>query len=120
LKSDKITLDPHFFLNPEDFKLDKNPIGSGGSAVVYRGTYKEIDVAVKRLNISLQGASLEKALTEYKREVQTLINVRHPNLVLFLGVVKDPKNLCIVTEYCFGGSLFKLLHQDLHIDISWA
>jgi len=48
-----------------------------------------------------------------------LINVRHPNLVLFLGVVKDPKNLCIVTEYCFGGSLFKLLHQDTHIEITW-
>lgn len=52
-KNDKITLDPHFFLNPDDFKLDKNPIGSGGSAIVYKGTYKEIDVAVKRLNISL-------------------------------------------------------------------
>jgi len=38
-------------LNPDDFKLDKIPIGSGGSAVVYKGTYKEIDVAVKRLNI---------------------------------------------------------------------
>lgn len=64
---------------------------------------------------------IEKALQEYKREVVTLCKLKHPNLVLFMGVVKDAaqKNLCIVTEFCFGGSLFSALHQQPNVDISW-
>ena len=66
-----------------DLKIEKY-IGSGVSAEVYKGSYKEIDVAIKKLRvISLNSDST--FLKEFKREVSTLTRVRHPNLVMFIG-----------------------------------
>ena len=45
-------------------------------------------------------------------------NVRHPNIVLFLGACTKPPKLCIVLEYCENGSLWTLLHFT-KIDIPW-
>ncbi|CAI2363508.1 unnamed protein product [Moneuplotes crassus] len=115
-KNKKSSLEDHYHLKMEDFNIIEK-IGAGGSAKVYRGTYKEIDVAIKRLDI--ESISAEKAKIEFRREVQTLSKIRHPNLVLFIGVAMDHKNFCIATEFCFGGSLFGLLHSSPHIDISW-
>jgi sterile alpha motif and leucine zipper-containing kinase AZK len=69
-------------LKLEDLKIEKQ-IGSGASAEVFKGTYKETDVAIKKLRFMPQGA--DNALKEFKREVSTLTAVRHPNLVLFMG-----------------------------------
>ncbi len=65
-----------------DLKVEKQ-IGSGASAEVFKGTYKETDVAIKKLR-NLQQAS-ENTMKEFQREVSTLTRVRHPNLVLFMG-----------------------------------
>ena len=69
-------------LKLEDLKIEKQ-IGSGARAEVFKGTYKETDVAIKKLRFMPQGA--DNALKEFKREVSTLTAVRHPNLVLFMG-----------------------------------
>lgn len=113
----KFTLEPHYRLKMEDFKIE-NKIGAGGSAKVYKGTYKEIDVAIKRLEV--ESISVEKAKMEFWREVHTLSKTRHPNLVLFIGVANDHKNFCIATEFCFGGSLFDLLHKSPDVILSWT
>ena len=38
--------------------------------------------------------------------------MRHPNVVLYLGVCLDPP--CVVTEYCARGSLNDVLKRALH------
>ena len=50
---------------------------------------------------------------EFKREIATLRKVNHTNLVNFMGASVDVKNnfVFILTEYCFGGTLFSLLHE---------
>lgn len=48
---------------------------------------------------------------EFQREVSTLIKVRHPNLVLFVGACAEKGSVLILTEFCFGGTLFTLLHE---------
>ena len=45
--------------------------------------------------------------------------IRHPNLIIFMGTMIENNNLCIVTEYCKGGTLFDLLYKKKHIDIPW-
>lgn len=65
-----------------DIRIEKQ-IGAGASAEVYKGTFKETDVAIKKLRL-MPGTS-ENTLKEFKREVSTLTTVRHPNLVLFMG-----------------------------------
>ena len=57
-------------------------------------------------------------MEELKKEVQILSNLRHPNVVLYIGAcTQDPTNLCIVTEWCARGSLFDVLHNPtVHIN----
>jgi serine/threonine protein kinase len=35
-----------------------------------------------------------------------------PNLVLFLGVTIPPQPMCLILEYCAGGSLYDYLRSD--------
>jgi len=86
----KSSIEDHYLLNIKDIIIEKQ-IGVGGSAWVYKGTYKQIDVAIKRLK--LDSIDFGKAKQEFKREVNTLSKIRHPNLVLFMGVALDEKNL---------------------------
>ncbi len=58
--SEKITLDAHYFLDMKEIHVESQ-IGAGGSAKVYKGTYKEIDVAIKRLMLG-SNMDMEKAL----------------------------------------------------------
>jgi serine/threonine protein kinase len=37
--------------------------------------------------------------------------VRHKNVVQFIGACTKPPNLCIVTEYMSGGSVYDYLHK---------
>nr|KAJ0227052.1 hypothetical protein LSAT_V11C100020690 [Lactuca sativa] len=48
---------------------------------------------------------------EWNGEVAIMRRLQHPNIVLFMGVVTEPPNMSIVTEYLSRGSLFRLLHK---------
>ena len=88
-------------------------IGKGGSCEVWLGLYQKTQVAIKR-QISRQ----HKTLKEFDREVNFLVNIRHPNLLTFMGIcLEDP--LSIITEYCSGGTLFSLLHSRKDVFVSW-
>lgn len=69
-----------------------------------------MDVAIKKLRFNLSSET-PNPIKEFKREVSTLVKVRHPNLVLFVGACADKGHVMIVTEYCFWGNLFSLLHE---------
>ena len=91
-------------------------IDFGGSSDVYLGEYRGTEVAVKKLRI-LEGK--KDYLKEYKREVSSLFLLYHPYIVLLMGVVAEPLNLSIVTEFCKGGNLFELLYKRPNIYLSW-
>lgn len=44
-------------------------------------------------------------------EIAMLSKYRHPNIVLLVGAVTSPPNLCIVMEYFKEGTLYDLLHR---------
>jgi len=46
-----------------------------------------------------------------------MINLRHPNVLIFLGVCTEVPDICIVCEYMERGSLYDILH-DSHYLIS--
>uniref|UniRef100_A0AC35U847 SSD domain-containing protein n=1 Tax=Rhabditophanes sp. KR3021 TaxID=114890 RepID=A0AC35U847_9BILA len=81
-------------------------IGSGSFGTVYRGHYCG-DVAIKRINTN--GEPSEKQLIDFQSEVSILKDMRHGNVLLFMGIVKTPE-LCIITQWCEGSSLYKHLH----------
>ena len=105
-----------FVISSKDIKLGKN-IGFGGSSEVFIGDYRGTEVAVKRLRIL---EVKDENLKEFKREVSSLNMLRHPNLVLFMGAIAEPNNICIVTEYCAGGTLFNILHQRHDLILTWG
>jgi len=107
-----------FFRIKIDDLLFEKSIGSGASAEVYKGSYKEMDVAIKKLRFEVQQVGPTSPIKEFKREVSTLVKVRHPNLVLFVGACADKGHVMIVTEYCSGGSLFSLLHEKRSVNLS--
>lgn len=105
----------HWIIKSKEIDIEKQ-IGFGGSSEVFLGIYRGCEVAIKKLKLY---EVKEESLKEFKREISTLMLLRHPNLVLFMGAVIEPENISIVTEYCHGGTLFSLLHQRRSIDISW-
>ena len=76
-----------YFLKLQDIVIEKK-IGSGASADVFKGTYKEMDVAVKKLKFNPDQDG-NNPIKEFKREIHTLLKVRHPNLVMFVGACVD-------------------------------
>ena len=83
-------------------------IGSGGSGNVYHGLYKGHFVAIKMLHNN--GAFTGDQLNALKTEAALLQNLRHPNIVNFLGCCLSPPQICVILEYAEGGSLHHMLH----------
>ncbi|RCH93599.1 hypothetical protein CU097_010424 [Rhizopus azygosporus] len=109
----------------------KRKIGSGGFKDCYEGNkhyvrknnnffYKQIAkfrclqrsnniaeaVAVGELRITRFN---EINLAEIKHEINVLKQLRHENVVKFIGVCTHPSHLCIVTELCSKGDLFDVI-----------
>jgi len=90
-------------------------LGRGGFGEVYKGMWRGTEVAVKKL---LHQKMTTKQVREFRREVQTMSKLRHPNVVLFMGANTRPPNLCILTEFLLHGNLYDVLH-DKRVKIDW-
>lgn len=84
-------------------------IGKGSFGTVYRGKWRGTDVAIKKLSTE---DGVAHGIQDFRGEIATHAKLRHPNIVLFLGAVTEPPELCLVTEYVERGNLFDLLHED--------
>ncbi|KAL3655705.1 hypothetical protein CASFOL_000101 [Castilleja foliolosa] len=97
----------------EDLQIDER-IGIGSYGEVYRGEWNGTEVAVKKfMKQDISGAALE----QFKCEIEIMLRLRHPNVVLLMGAVMQPPNMSILTEFLPRGSLYKLLHRpSIRID----
>ncbi|XP_017229275.1 serine/threonine-protein kinase STY46 isoform X5 [Daucus carota subsp. sativus] len=99
---------------PGDWDIDvralmiNEKIATGSCADLFRGTYCGQDVAVKVLRSEHLNKTLED---EFAHEVNILREVQHRNVVRFIGSCTKSPNLCIVTEFMPGGSLYEYLHK---------
>jgi tRNA A-37 threonylcarbamoyl transferase component Bud32 len=98
----------------EDIQLGEQ-IGTGSYGVVFKGSWKGVDVAVKRF---IKQKLDERHLLEFRAEVACLSEMRHPNIVLFIGACLRMPNLCLVTEWVKQGSLKALLGNST-IKLPW-
>ncbi len=53
--------------------------------------------------------SLHQVLHHAPFQVNILASIRHPNIVLFMGMCLEPP--CLVTEFCARGSLHDVLRK---------
>jgi hypothetical protein len=76
-------------------------IGQGSAGTTYLGDWGGTNVAVKVASIT------EMGLDGWRKEVQALQKLHHPNIIRLLGSVYHPSPLtfCLVLEYCNAGDL---------------
>ncbi|GMI81394.1 MAPKKK delta-1 [Hibiscus trionum] len=93
----------------EDLQIGER-IGIGSYGEVYKADWNGTEVAVKKfLDQDFSG----DALVQFKCEVEIMLRLRHPNVVLFMGAVTRPPHFSILTEYLPRGSLYTLLHRAI-------
>eukprot|EP01091_Cochliopodium_minus_P012953 TRINITY_DN4053_c0_g1_i1.p1 TRINITY_DN4053_c0_g1~~TRINITY_DN4053_c0_g1_i1.p1 ORF type:complete len:919 (-),score=241.13 TRINITY_DN4053_c0_g1_i1:62-2818(-) len=97
------------FIPYKDLEVDtKNPVGVGSFGIVYRGVWRNTEVAIKKLIKSLNNEQLEQFILEAQllREVSN-----HKNIINLFGVCVEKPNYCLVTPYYKNGSI-----KDYYID----
>lgn len=97
-------------------------IGVGGFGKVYRGLWKNVEVAVKAAR---QDPDEDISVTTENvfQEAKLFWLLNHPNIVALKGVCLEEPNLCLVMEFARGGSLNRVLQgrripPDVLVD--WA
>uniref|UniRef100_M4C5C0 Protein kinase domain-containing protein n=1 Tax=Hyaloperonospora arabidopsidis (strain Emoy2) TaxID=559515 RepID=M4C5C0_HYAAE len=111
---------------PLEKLLRKELINEGGHGAVYKGLYRDEDVAIKVLLPEKRKDMCQINL--FLAEIKMMASVEHPRIVRFVGVAWDAlSDLCAVSEFMPGGDLFTLLrrfdrveHRDQGFDIDKA
>ncbi|GMJ05640.1 serine/threonine/tyrosine kinase 46 [Hibiscus trionum] len=94
-------------IDSRHLKLE-NKVASGSYGDLYKGTYCSQEVAVK----ILKPERIDDIQKDFAQEVFIMRKVRHKNVVQFIGACTKPPNLCIVTEFMSGGSVYDYLHKQ--------
>ncbi|KAL8027898.1 hypothetical protein ABFS82_14G123400 [Erythranthe guttata] len=95
-------------IDPQSLKFESK-VASGSYGDLYKGTYCSQDVAIKILKTERLNTELQK---EFAQEVYIMRKIRHKNVIQFIGACTKPPNLCIVTEFMSGGSVYDYLHKQ--------
>lgn len=102
-------------IDPQELEIHEL-VGVGATAQVHRAGWYGTDVAVKRL---LPISSDQETPEWFRRELSLLLELRHPNLVLFMGAaIASTAHPLIISEFCAGGTLFRLLHER-DVKVTW-
>uniref|UniRef100_A0A0G4HRZ0 Protein kinase domain-containing protein n=1 Tax=Chromera velia CCMP2878 TaxID=1169474 RepID=A0A0G4HRZ0_9ALVE len=84
-------------------------LGRGEFGTVYKGVWRGQVIAIKLFNWTPGLA--EETMRSFVKEIESFRHLSHPGLVKFHGACLEVPHLCVVTEYCPGGSLHNLLHN---------
>ncbi|KAK7283168.1 hypothetical protein RIF29_12523 [Crotalaria pallida] len=97
-----------WFINPSEIQLEEK-IGQGSTAIIHRGTWRGIDVAVKCLSTEFFSTNTN-GVEFFAQELETLSKQRHRFVLHLMGACLDPPHHAwVVTEY-----LSTTLNEWLH------
>ena len=113
----------NFYIPFNELKILKK-IGEGPLGIVYLGNWNEKKVAIKKYfslkkqkeketqNKINKNLDLKAILLKFIKEINIISNLRHPNLVLFMGASISNNNTCyLIMEYINNGNLFDFIHK---------
>lgn len=101
-----------FEMEQSDLQVNAK-IGSGHTSDVFLGTCRGQEVAIKQLSMR------HVSTRNFTREVGIMSQIQHPNIVKLLGVVLQSLPFQVVMEFCSGGTCFELIHNCLHVNLTW-
>ena len=96
-------------IRSEDFEI-LELINKGSSCLVYKGKWKNSEVAVKQF--TTEYSESEKKMKKFAKELQVLTQVDHPNLLRLMGICIDRPNLSLITELVPNFTLFYAIHKN--------
>eukprot|EP00884_Botryococcus_braunii_P015243 jgi/Botrbrau1/2401/Bobra.0395s0030.1 len=99
-------------VQPEDLEIVLNADGS--KKLLGKGAYGEVYLARWRRHTLVAAKFVYEPSTQphFWQEVQVLQNLRHPNIVTFLGASLQPGKVFLCTEYHAGGNLAVAMKKD--------
>ncbi|CAD8156776.1 unnamed protein product [Paramecium pentaurelia] len=86
-------------------------IGKGSYGIVFKGIWLGQDVAIKSYCKRKDEQKHKQLMADFLKEVQVISNLRHPNIVLYMGVCIKRHNFYLITEYMENGSLYDHIHK---------
>ncbi|KAF8412818.1 hypothetical protein HHK36_000789 [Tetracentron sinense] len=91
-------------------------IGEGGFSTVYLAYFTDLTLGALKIH-----SSSERLNRVFKQELQILLQVRHENIVKFLGYCDEREEGALLFEYVRNGSLHEKLHDrgSNHSVLSW-
>ncbi|KAH7653399.1 Non-specific serine/threonine protein kinase protein [Dioscorea alata] len=95
----------------------RNRIGRGGFGMVFKGTLRNGTVVAAKV-LSTES---KQGIHEFLTEIDTITNVRHPNLVELLGCCVQENSRILVYEYVENKSLDRILlgPNNSAADLNW-
>ena len=97
------------YIQYKELEIDtKNPVGIGSFGIVYKGTWRNNEVAIKKFIKPLN----EEQLEQFIIEAQMMRDVcNHKNVIKLFGVCIESPHYCIITPFYKNGSI-----KDYYID----
>eukprot|EP01128_Nolandella_sp_AFSM9_P003185 TRINITY_DN1371_c0_g1_i2.p1 TRINITY_DN1371_c0_g1~~TRINITY_DN1371_c0_g1_i2.p1 ORF type:complete len:1233 (-),score=220.28 TRINITY_DN1371_c0_g1_i2:114-3776(-) len=95
-----------FTITPKDLRLVEE-VGRGAFAIVYRGKWRGVEVAIKKI-VNIKDVDEVEVLF---KESNTMMSLRHPHIISYLGTSADKETIYIVTAYAHLGPLKKILRN---------
>ncbi|OCT67995.1 mitogen-activated protein kinase kinase kinase 10 isoform X1 [Xenopus laevis] len=105
----------------EELNLDEI-IGVGGFGKVYKGLWRDEEVAVKAVRHD-PDEDINVTAENVRQEAKLFCMLCHPNIIALTGVCLKPPHLCLVMEYARGGPLHRALagkKVPAHVLVNWA
>lgn len=118
---DPFRLSEHWLIDHSAIRLGKT-IGHSSFGMVNEGWLNGTKVAVKTIKRDPRSKD-SVDIEAFKKEAELNCKLRHPNIVLFMGICLQPTEVCIVTELMVRGNCHDLLvgsENGKLVKLSWA
>eukprot|EP01129_Flabellula_baltica_P013960 TRINITY_DN6590_c0_g1_i1.p1 TRINITY_DN6590_c0_g1~~TRINITY_DN6590_c0_g1_i1.p1 ORF type:complete len:499 (-),score=94.40 TRINITY_DN6590_c0_g1_i1:189-1685(-) len=99
-------------IDPNDIII-QSEIATGSFGKVFKGELYNSPCAIKQM-FQIAG---KFDIEAFRREVQIMSKLSHPNVVLLMGASVRPENIFIITEYIEGTDLNKVLEEESEISM---
>jgi Protein tyrosine and serine/threonine kinase len=104
---EQVGLSEHWMIDYSAITLGKT-IGHSSFGMVNEGRLNGTKVAIKTIKRD-EAKGPGNDIEAFKKEAELNCKLRHPNVVLFMGICVQPKEVCIVTELMARGNVHDLL-----------
>jgi calcium-dependent protein kinase len=92
----------------DHYTIERKPLGVGAFGSVCKGRHKKTH---QQRAIKAISKAHMKNLEEFKREIEIMKMLDHPNIIKLYETFEDTRNVYLVMELCSGGELFDRILQ---------